>query len=267
MSRLDRLIEHLEAAGQAHHAAFAAVDGADPEWAEWYAQRLVAPFEDLIRPGIEAGEIADWLSDLEDRRLAEAPDADWARFYAKEIMQMTDETALEALRYPIGRLKIPGEISPQDRAGHLDRIEATPTDLRAAVAGLDESQLETPYRPGGWTVRQVVHHLVDSHVNSFVRFRWALTEDSPKIKVYDQDAWSELPDSREAPIEMSLSLLGALHERWIFFLRRMTDEDFERTFEHPDWGTVRLDQTLALYAWHGDHHVAHVTRLREREGW
>ena len=179
---------------------------------------------------------------------------------------MTD-TDLELLRYPNGRFEIPAEIGPADRDAFIDRIEATPAHLRQEVEGLDGAQLDTPYRPEGWSVRQVVHHVVDSHLNSYVRFKWALTEESPRIKVYDQDGWAQLEDSLSAPVEVSLAFLDALHARWVFLLRRMSEEDFGRTFGHPDWGKVRLDQTLAIYAWHGDHHVAHVTALREREGW
>jgi hypothetical protein len=179
---------------------------------------------------------------------------------------MTD-TDLEQLRYPTGRFELPAEITPVDRDAFIDRFEATPRHLREAVGGLDEAQLDTPYRPEGWSVRQLVHHVVDSHLNSYVRFKWALTEEAPAIKVYDQDGWAELEDSRTAPVEMSLAFLDALHERMTFLLRRMSDEDFGRTFTHPDWATVRLDQSLSIYAWHGDHHVAHVTALREREGW
>jgi uncharacterized damage-inducible protein DinB len=179
---------------------------------------------------------------------------------------MTD-TNLEHLRFPIGRFELPADIGPADREAFIDRIEATPESLREAVAGLGDTQLDTPYRPEGWSVRQVVHHVVDSHLNSYVRFKWALTEEAPHIKVYDQDGWAQLEDSTSAPVEVSLAFLDALHERWVFLLRRMSDEDFGRTFVHPDWAEVSLDQTLAIYAWHGDHHVAHVTRLREREGW
>lgn len=180
---------------------------------------------------------------------------------------MTDNTELEQLRYPIGRLEIPDEITATDIESFLERVETTPARLREAVDGLDGEQLETPYRPDGWTVRQVVHHLVDSHLNSYIRFKWAMTEEVPKIKVYNEAAWAELEDGRSAPTEVSLRFLEALHERWAYFLRRLTADDLARTFDHPDWGTVRLDQTLALYAWHGDHHVAHITNLRERQGW
>ena len=180
---------------------------------------------------------------------------------------MTDDSQLERLRFPIGRFEIPEKISAADREAFVDRIDALPGHLRKAVEGLDEAQLDTPYRPGGWTVRQVVHHVVDSQLNGYVRFKWALTEDAPQIKVYDQAAWAELADGREAPVEVSLAFLEALHRRWVYLLRSLGDEDLARTFEHPDWGVVRLDLTMALYAWHGDHHVAHVRALRQRRGW
>ncbi|HMB90707.1 MAG TPA: putative metal-dependent hydrolase, partial [Rhodothermales bacterium] len=136
-----------------------------------------------------------------------------------------------------------------------------------AVQGLTDDQLDTPYRPDGWTVRQVVHHVPDSHLNSYVRFKWALTETEPLIKTYDQDGWSTLPDARTASIEMSLILLDAIHERWLALLQGLSEDDFARTFKHPEWGLVRLDQNLAIYAWHGKHHVAHIMGLRERKGW
>jgi uncharacterized damage-inducible protein DinB len=138
--------------------------------------------------------------------------------------------------------------------------------MRAAVAGLTEQQLDTPYRAGGWTVRQVVHHVPESHMNSYVRFKLALTEDDPVIKPYDEVLWAKLADAY-APIEGSLALLDALHQRWVPLLESMKDGDFERTFRHPELGPVRLDQNLALYAWHGKHHVAHITALRDRMGW
>jgi uncharacterized damage-inducible protein DinB len=171
------------------------------------------------------------------------------------------------LRYPIGRMKLPAEVSVAQRNQYLDEIAAAPAHLRAAVEGLSDDQLDTPYRPGGWTVRQVVHHVPDSHLNSYVRCKWALTETEPPIKTYDQDGWAMLPDARTAPIEISLALLDAVHERWLALLQGLSDDDFARTFKHPEWGLVRLDQNLAIYAWHGQHHVAHITGLREREGW
>lgn len=137
-----------------------------------------------------------------------------------------------------------------------------PARLRAAVSGLSEPQLDTPYRPGGWTVRQVVHHLPDSHINSYVRFKLALTEDTPTIKPYDEALWAKLPDAVATPIETSLRLMEGLHGRWVGLLESMSDTDFSRAFRHPEIGMVRLDQNLALYAWHGKHHVAHINSLR-----
>jgi hypothetical protein len=136
--------------------------------------------------------------------------------------------------------------------------------LRALVERLSDVQLDTRYRPGGWTVRQVVHHVPDSHMNGYVRMKWALTEDAPAIKVYDEARWAELPDARTAPIAMSLDLLDGLHRRWVALLRAMSDADFERTFVHPKWGAVPIDFALAIYAWHGKHHTAHITQALGR---
>jgi len=171
------------------------------------------------------------------------------------------------LQYPIGRFEWAGERSPDDRRKFIDEIEQAPANLRAAVAGLSEKQLDTPYRPGGWTVRQVAHHIPDSHLNSYIRFRLALTENEPTIKPYDQTRWAELKDSTSAPVELSLALLESLHRRWALMLRTLSAADFARTFRHPELGVVSLDQNLALYAWHGRHHIAHVTSLRNRMGW
>ncbi|MFN7996808.1 MAG: putative metal-dependent hydrolase [Bryobacteraceae bacterium] len=171
------------------------------------------------------------------------------------------------LRYPIGRFEYKNENTEGQRRELIGRIEQTPDRLRAAVAGLNAKQIETPYRPAGWTVRQLVHHVADSHMNSFVRFRLALTEDNPAIKGYDQDRWAQLADSRMQPVGVSLDLLDALHRRWTALLRSMAPAEFARTFQHSELGPVTLDRTLALYAWHGDHHTAHVTSLRERMGW
>lgn len=171
------------------------------------------------------------------------------------------------LRYPVGEFKFAGPLSDDDRRSLIDTIEETPKLMRAAVAGLDDKQLDTPYRPEGWTVRQVVHHVPESHMNSYIRFKLAITEEEPTIKPYFEDRWADLDDARQAPIALSLDLLDALHERWVWFLRSLKDEDFERTFRHPEMGIVSLDKNIALYAWHGRHHVAHITSLREREGW
>ncbi|MBV9302025.1 MAG: bacillithiol transferase BstA [Acidobacteriaceae bacterium] len=176
-------------------------------------------------------------------------------------------TSEQDLRYPIGRYEPATHITAQNRANWLRDLEELPAKLRATVAGLNQYQLDTPYRPGGWTVRQVVHHLPDSHLNSYVRFRLALTENSPAIKTYEEAAWAELPDARTAPIEISLNLLEALHARWLALLTSLTDADFARTFQHPEWGNINLEWTLGMYAWHSRHHVAQITSLRKREGW
>lgn len=170
-------------------------------------------------------------------------------------------------RYPIGKFVKPETVTPDDVAGYIRDVAAAPGKLRAALSGLTGEQLETPYRDGGWTVRQVVHHLPDSHVNAYVRHKLAATEDEPLVKTYEEPLWAELPDARHAPIDVSLDLLTALHARWTAFLSGMPFETFERHFRHPDLGRIRLGQNLALYAWHGKHHVAHVTALRERMGW
>ena len=149
----------------------------------------------------------------------------------------------------------------------IEEIASTPANLRSAVQGLSESQLQTPYRPEGWTVRQVVHHVPDSHMNSYVRFKLALTEDDPTIKTYAEDRWAELPDSKSTPIEVSLTMLDSLHDRWVRLLRSFTPEQWQRTFRHPDLGPMSLEKALALYAWHGRHHVAHITELRKRMSW
>ena len=171
------------------------------------------------------------------------------------------------LRYPVGKFKLPEAVSVEDRQKFIDEIAATPAHLRAAVAGLTDQQLETPYRPEGWTVRQVVHHVPDSHLNSYCRFRLALTEDEPAIKAYAEDRWAQLSDARSGPVEVSLQLLECLHTRWVALLRSLTEAEWKRTFRHSDLGLVRLDQNAALYAWHGRHHVAHITTLRERMAW
>lgn len=170
------------------------------------------------------------------------------------------------LSFPIGQFTWPETVDAQQRMQMIDAIAAAPAKFREAVRGLDEAQLDTPYRPDGWTVRQVIHHVADSHMNSYVRFRLALTEEQPAVKGYDEKEWAKLHDST-MPVEVSLQLLDSLHTRWVHMLRSMSDADFERSFRHSDLGLIRLDQNLALYAWHSRHHAAHVTRLRERMGW
>ncbi|MGC5325920.1 YfiT family bacillithiol transferase [Brevibacillus sp. SYSU BS000544] len=170
------------------------------------------------------------------------------------------------LRYPIGTFEWAGEASAEQMSKWIDEIEAIPTQLRLAVKGLSPEQLDTPYRPDGWTLRQVVHHVADSHMNSYIRFKLALTEDEPTIKPYEEASWAELADSAQ-PVEVSLTLLDALHERWIVLLRSMSPEDFKRSFIHPQNGVVSLTHATGLYSWHGRHHIAHVTTLRERMGW
>ena len=167
-------------------------------------------------------------------------------------------------RYPIGKFSFDGDVSDAARAARIADIEAAPRLLRAAAEGMSERQLDTPYREGGWTVRQVVHHVPDSHLNAYVRFKLALTEDAPTIKPYDEALWAALPDSRETPVAVSLTLLDALHQRWVTLLRAMAPADFSRTFIQPEHcRSMSLDQVLALYAWHGKHHLGHVTSVRK----
>lgn len=175
--------------------------------------------------------------------------------------------SLEELRFPIGPFDLKTPVGAEDLPALIDEIAAMPSGLRDAVAGLSEAQLDTPYRPDGWTARQVVHHLADSHINSVVRFKWALTEDEPTIKPYFEERWAELDDSRAAPVDVSLRLLESLHERWALLLRSLSPEQLDRCFRHPEMGKVRLRIAIAFYAWHGRHHIAHITSLREREGW
>jgi hypothetical protein len=171
------------------------------------------------------------------------------------------------LSYPIGRFSWPKSITPEERTEWIGIMAAAPARFREAVAGLGDGQLDTPYRPGGWTVRQVIHHVPESHMHSYARFRFALTEDDPAIKPYDEAKTALLHDASTMPVEVSLQLLTALHSRFVDMLNSMSEADFARTFRHPAIGTVRLDQNLGLYAWHSRHHEAHVTGLRERMGW
>ena len=175
--------------------------------------------------------------------------------------------ALDPLRYPTGTwAPLPADTPPKVIRALIDRIAATPAALRAAVNGLSDVQLDTPYRDGGWTVRQVVHHVADSHMQAYARIKKALTEDAPVIMPYDEARWAELPDAR-LPVAPSLALLEALHARWDVVLRALGPDDFARTYRHPEMGDVPLRTVVAIYAWHGGHHVAHVTGLRARLGW
>jgi hypothetical protein len=170
------------------------------------------------------------------------------------------------LRYPVGKPERPERLTEQQRRDFIAAIAQAPANLRAAVAGLNDAQLDTPYRPGGWTVRQVAHHLPDSHMNAYIRFKLALTENEPTIKPYEEARWAELADAK-APIEPSLALLEHLHRRWVPLLESLTPADWARNFNHPESGLNSLDKSLAIYSWHGRHHVAHITALRERKGW
>ncbi len=171
------------------------------------------------------------------------------------------------LRYPIGKFQRPDGITSGQRREFIGAIAEAPARLSAAVSGLKPEQLDTPYRPGGWTVRQLTHHIPDSHMNALIRMKLALTEESPNIKTYEEARWAELADAK-APIEPSLTLLDNLHKRWVFLLQSLADSDWARTFRHPDWKQpMSIDTALALYSWHGRHHVAHITALRERNAW
>jgi len=170
-------------------------------------------------------------------------------------------------RFPIGDFQMPAQVTPARRQQAIEEIASTPAKMRAAVKGLSEAQLDTPYRDGGWTVRQVVHHVPDSHLNAYVRLKLALTEDKPTIKPYDQEAWSKLADSKSTPIEISLMLLTAVHDRWDRIWRSLKTEDFARTFVHPEHGERSVDWLLFIYEWHGKHHTAHITELRKKKGW
>src|SRR3954453_9601526 len=169
---------------------------------------------------------------------------------------------MQDLRYPVGKFSFDGELTAEQRQKCIDDIAATPSRLRAAVHGLSPEQLDTPYRPEGWTVRQVVHHVPDSHMNAFIRFKLAMTEDEPTIKPYMENKWALLADVQSTPIETSLGMLELLHQKWIILLKSLTPADFARIFKHPELGPQTLDRALAMYAWHGQHHVAHITRLR-----
>ena len=170
-------------------------------------------------------------------------------------------------RYPIGKFTYEVPPTPDQRKKLIEAIEQTPAAMRAAVQGLSPEQIETPYREGGWTVRQLVHHVPESHMNAYIRFKLALTEDQPTIKPYDEKRWAELADVQSTPPELSLALLESLHGRFVLLLSSMKLDDWKRTFRHPELGLMPLEKNLALYSWHGRHHVAHITELRKRMGW
>jgi hypothetical protein len=170
-------------------------------------------------------------------------------------------------RYPIGDFAMPAGVTPALRQEAIQKIAETPAKFRAAVKGLTKAQLDTPYREGGWTVRQLVHHLPDSHMNAYVRFKLALTESMPTIKPYAEDKWALLTDTKSTPPEVSLALLESLHTRWVNLLRSITAEDFGRKLIHPERGEKTIDWLLFVYAWHGPHHTAHITELRKQKNW
>ncbi|HKX33044.1 MAG TPA: putative metal-dependent hydrolase [Blastocatellia bacterium] len=175
--------------------------------------------------------------------------------------------AAEELRFPVGDFVIDPAVTDEKRRGWIAEMAQAPANLRAALAELSNDQLDTYYREGGWTLRQVVHHLADAHINGFVRFKLALTENNPLVKTFEEALWAETIDGREAPVELSLKLLEALHERWVILLNSLRESDFTHRFSHPQRGAMTIDQAIQLYAWHGVHHIAHVTGLRKRKGW
>ncbi|HET6349252.1 MAG TPA: putative metal-dependent hydrolase [Candidatus Krumholzibacteria bacterium] len=174
---------------------------------------------------------------------------------------------MEDHRYPIGEFSPPSSHTPADVRGAIETIAACPRELRAAVAGLDDARLETPYRDGGWTVRQLVHHIADSHMNAYIRCKLAVAENQPRIKTYEQDDWAKFDDASHAPITVSLDLIEALHERWVRFLRSLPDSAFDRKLDHPEIGVITLAYVVFLYAWHGRHHTTQISSLRKRKGW
>lgn len=178
------------------------------------------------------------------------------------------EQELNIRRYPIGELSIPESISPEDLRNYKENLGTFPEELKEETINLDSDQLDTPYRPGGWTIRQVVHHCADSHMNSYIRFKLALTEDNPPIKTYRENKWAELIDSRKLNIDVSLNLLEALHVRWITLLDSFSQNDFEKTFFHPEFKRdIKLKEALCIYSWHCKHHLAHITELKKRMKW
>jgi hypothetical protein len=176
-------------------------------------------------------------------------------------------TDLENLSYPIGRFTPPADTNPEIRSAQIETLRSLPEMLQSSVAGLHVPQLDTPYREGGWSVRQLVHHIADSHANAYVRCKLALTEDWPTIKPYDEKAWAELADSRDLPVGVSMLFIGALHTRWVALFESLSEADFQKGYNHPESGPQNLAKVLALYAWHSRHHTAHITNLRTRQNW
>ena len=178
------------------------------------------------------------------------------------------ETTIDQLRYPVGKFSDPTSFSPMEIKQWIDTLEQFPANMKKVVTGLNYQQLDTPYRDGGWTIRQVVHHTADSHLNCYIRVKLALTEDNPTIKPYLEAKWAEIPEAKTAPVEVSLNILDAIHHRMNLMLRNLTVDDLDRTFYHPENKTTRTLKTiLALYAWHSRHHLAHITELKKRKGW
>lgn len=167
--------------------------------------------------------------------------------------------------YPIGTFTYDTDVTPGRRTAWIRQIAEAPTAVRGAVSGLSHELLDRPYRPGGWSVRQLVHHVADSHLNAYIRFKWTLSEENPTIKAYDQDGWAALADSQQTPVEVSLDILDAVHRRWVLLMESLKEEDWARPLQHPENGPMTLDRLLQLYAWHGRHHTAHVTAFRTRE--
>ena len=175
---------------------------------------------------------------------------------------------IELLKYPIGRYNAPDAISMSQIRKWIEEIQALPEEISAAVENLNEAQLSTPYRPNGWNIRQVVHHVADSHINSYIRYHWTLTEDQPTIKAYNQDDWANTADAIKAPVSLSTDILKAIHPRWVFLMKEMSENDFRQKFTHPETGKLLgLDYMTGLYAWHGKHHTAQIVGLRERMEW
>ena len=191
-----------------------------------------------------------------------------SRFDAKPRKARMDTTTSDDLRYPIGRFSsVKRPLTQAERATRMEAIRIHPAQMRAALVGLGDAQLDTPYRDGGWTVRQVVHHVADSHINAFIRFKLAITEDMPTVRPYQEKLWAELADAKTLPVGASLSVLDGIHERWTVLLESLTPEQFGRPLHHPGLGDITVDTLVELYAWHGAHHVAHITGLRARKGW